>query len=489
MSNKFYGNPVVLLFIFYSITRLIFAGFLNVQFEYSWVFQMWHFIDIELLKNKLYESVLYFHYQPPLFNLFLGLIHKQDVINAKSILMLFYYLITFIMGVIIYKFSLEMIKSKLLAFIFAVIFYLMPETIIYENWPIYTWTSSFLIIISFYFLRRFNVHKSEKYLHFFFLSQVILVLTRSAFHPVFFICFFLFLLVILKNERTKVIKAFSPSALILLTVCMKNLFIFGFFGVGSGLGFSLYKITPKTVDERNVVDESVYPEIFNIVPVKSIETYNYTQKGIPEKFKGIEILNDNFKSTLGQYSEEFSVNLGNYHYLDIAKKYQKSAIALIKKYPKEYFKRVFRGVIMYFKPTWDHGFGAEHNAKVLFPYINILTFNNLRLRAENAFVQGEKPWPLKNQIPYSSYIFIPVIYLILLILLFYNKLIFNKKSIEYLFLIFVTLYLFTVSNLIELAENDRYRVMVDPLVYMVFINLGWSFFRRKNTSGNHESSV
>ena len=53
---------------------------------------MWHFIDIELLKNKLLESVYYFHYQPPIFNLFLGIIHKQSLISPKLILQLIFLL-------------------------------------------------------------------------------------------------------------------------------------------------------------------------------------------------------------------------------------------------------------------------------------------------------------------------------------------------------------------------------------------------------------
>ena len=139
---------------------------------------------------------------------------------------------------------------------------------------------------------------------------------------------------------------------------------------------------------------------------------------------------------------------------------------------------------MYFKPTWDHGFGVEHNAKVLFPYINIMTLNSIRLNVENIFVNGDKPWPLKSQIPYSSYVFIPMVYLLLLILLFHFRLVFDKNKSEYLFLMFVTVYLFAVSNLIELAENDRYRVMIDPLIYMVFINLAWMFLRRNNIKRN-----
>ena len=79
--------------------------------------------------------------------------------------------------------------------------------------------------------------------------------------------------------------------------------------------------------------------IFNIVPVRSVSTYGLRDKKIPSRFQNIEILNKEFKSTLGQFTEEFSVNLGHYHYLELAKRYQSSAIQIIKGYPGEYFGR------------------------------------------------------------------------------------------------------------------------------------------------------
>ena len=475
--------PAFLLLCIFVLSRILLINFFGVIFEYDWVFQMWHFIDIELLKTKMLESIYYFHYQPPIFNFFLGLIHKQNIIDPSLILRLFFYSLTYGIGLIIYNLTKDLSSKSFFPFLITTIFYIFPETIIYENWPIYTWTSSFLLVLSFYLLGKYNKDACPIHLQLFFISQLVLILTRSAFHPVFFISWFFVLLIVYRQKKTEILKSFLPSLIIFLLVCIKNFNTFGFFGVGSGLGFSLYKITPKKINEKPVEEILEVNHEFKINPVKSIDQYGYGNKSIPEKFKDIEVLNVQFKSTLEKYGQEFSVNLGHFHYLEIAKKYQSSAIKIIKKYPVEYLKRVFRGTIMFFKPTWDHGFGVENNSKSLENYINIMTLNSVRLSLENIFVSGKKPWPMKDGIPYTSYIFIPMLYIFVLLMMYKCNLI-NISRPEYLFVIFTVFYLMAVSNLIELAENDRYRVMIDPLVFLVGSQCFLVLRRRNNTKNN-----
>ncbi len=479
-KTSFHKHPYFILLLIFVISRVCVINFFNLKFEYDWVFQMWHFIDIKLLKTNLLESVLYFHYQPPLYNLFLGFIHQQSMLSPILLLRIIFYAISFLMGLIIFKTSLKINHSTPQSIILASLFYLFPETILYENWPIYTWTSSFLLLASFYLLNLYRGSRKAKYLSLFFWAQLILILTRSAFHPVFYFGWFILFFFGLKKERLKVIKAFVPPTIILLLIFFKNLYIFDFFSLGSGLGFSLYKITPKYIDQKHVTDIIKLDPVYKIGPVKSISSYGFNSKPVPEKFKNIEVLNTEYKTTLGRFTEEFSVNLGHYHYLEIAKRYQQSAIEIIKKFPKDYAQRVIRAVIMFFKPTWDHGFGLENNSIALFPYINLVTLNNLRLDLENSIKKIRKPWPLKNEIPLSSYLIIPFAYFVILLFMFRFKWL-RFEKIEYMFILYCVIYIFSVSNLIELAENDRYRVMIDPLVYLGLCHI-LSNVRSRNNS-------
>ena len=49
----------------------------------------------------------------------------------------------------------------------------------------------------------------------------------------------------------------------------------------------------------------------------------------------------------------------------------------------EYIERVSKALIMFFKPSWDHGFGVEENKETLKGYINFFYLESLRLKFEN----------------------------------------------------------------------------------------------------------
>ena len=68
-------SPYLILTLVFVLTRLIYA-YVGVEFDYSWVYKQWHLIDFDLMQSHLIKSLWYFHYQPPLFNFFVGLLAK-----------------------------------------------------------------------------------------------------------------------------------------------------------------------------------------------------------------------------------------------------------------------------------------------------------------------------------------------------------------------------------------------------------------------------
>tara|TARA_B100000925_G_C22008030_1_gene474671 strand:- start:1170 stop:2624 length:1455 start_codon:yes stop_codon:yes gene_type:complete len=476
-----YDISIILLVIF---LKFILINFIGIVFEYEWIYQMWHFIDIEYLKNDLLSSLYYFHYQPPVFNLFLGLVLKQGIFSPEKLLFFIFHGMTILMFIGMHFYYRSITNSKIVYLLLPALFLFSPQTIIYENWPIYTWSSSFIILMGYFCLNR--IHENIKvYTFLFFLLISLLILSRSAFHPIYYIFFVSYFLFRYRKELRKIALSIIIPTLLILVVMLKNKAEFGFYGVGSGLGFSLFKIvSKKKLDIKIEESEGKLDEIMKITPVKSISTYYDSDEIMyTEKHKKIPLLVNEFKSSRDTYGDEYSVNLGNIHYLKLAKRYQEGAFYLIKKYPLEYLERVSKALIMFFKPSWDHGFGVETNKTKLKNYIDFFYLENLRLKIENAFYEVRKPWPLRKEIALSSYLLMPFFYLIC-ILLFINRLkscSFNlfKVQDKYIFSIVTVIYLVTVSSLVELAENDRYRVMIDPMVFVAVVSLVLLNFERK----------
>ena len=77
IKNKF----IFLVFIFF-FTRIIIYNYFEIQINspnYGY-----HLLDISLLKNDLFNSLIYLHSQPPLWNLFNGIIAK--IMNFATVL-------------------------------------------------------------------------------------------------------------------------------------------------------------------------------------------------------------------------------------------------------------------------------------------------------------------------------------------------------------------------------------------------------------------
>ena len=177
--------------VFFVLTRVLFINYFGIQFEYEWVAKMWHFIDVEMLKNDLLNSLYYFHYQPPLFNLFLGFVLKQGVLSPEFLLRVIFLAISLSIALLIHHISFKKINKSFFPLFMSMLFLVFPETVLYENWPIYTWTSALFLVLGYFVLDRYNEYKKQKDLFFFFLLMSFLVLTRSAFHPVYYFFFIL----------------------------------------------------------------------------------------------------------------------------------------------------------------------------------------------------------------------------------------------------------------------------------------------------------
>ena len=136
---------------------------------------------------------------------------------------------------------------------------------------------------------------------------------------------------------------------------------------------------------------------------------------------------------------------------------------------------------MFFKPTWDHGFGIETNKVRIKSIIDLITLEGIRLNLENYFFNFPKPWPLSDEVAFSSYLILPFFYFLFFIFhvkgLFYSKEFIMNPSL--LFSLGTVIYLILVSNLVELAENNRYRVMIDPLVFSMLAPKFISFIKEK----------
>ena len=222
IKNKF----IFLVFIFF-FTRIIIYNYFEIQINtpnYGY-----HLLDISLLKNDLFNSLIYLHSQPPLWNLFNGIIAK--IMNGEiNLISKFFNIYHCFLTLLIIYFSIKILRefylnNKIELFIFFFIT-LNPSIIFFENIFSYAHTTLFFFTLTTYNIIKLFKTNNYKYEIYIYLNILILIFTWILFQPILLLIVFLSIRLLRKNSK-KVFFVFSLIFIISLSPMIKNKIIFG----------------------------------------------------------------------------------------------------------------------------------------------------------------------------------------------------------------------------------------------------------------------
>jgi len=241
LQESGYGLLIVFLCIVFRLDFILKGGtFIATPLSFAY-----QYLDPFLLKNDFLKSLLYLHSQPPLFNIFLGIVLKISPLPALSYDILFK-TAGVLMPLAFYGIFISIGIKPLFALPITIVFMLNPTLILYENLLYYSYFEAFFVLLAIFFLLRWGKEKKFYDLCLFWISLLCLGMIRSLFHPVFLLGTIVILTWhtrrIFKGQR--VARIFSLSSLLVLTpifaLCLKNALLFGFFGTSSWDGMSLW---------------------------------------------------------------------------------------------------------------------------------------------------------------------------------------------------------------------------------------------------------
>ncbi len=212
---------------------------------------LWQLLPWPSLLEDLGTSLVDLHAQPPVLNLLFGLALKAAVRTGTTVEALLQPLY-FVIGAVTVA-AITAVASRTVARTWArlgvlLLIVLNPYFYAVHHYLFYTaWELFFLSMTAFLSLRYFE-HPSPARLAATLAPAVLLVYTRSLFHPLWFA---LLLAVLLALGRSKASEAWKPVAMVcavaLILVAawpLKNLARFGFFGFSSWSGMSIARGLP-----------------------------------------------------------------------------------------------------------------------------------------------------------------------------------------------------------------------------------------------------
>jgi hypothetical protein len=179
-------GPLIAIVAGFVVSRVAYR-IAGIRFDTTPLERFWQFVDPVLLQDRLVESLLHLHSQPPLFNLGLGLALKLLGEHATAALAMVYVGLGLVLTIALHALLRSLGVGRVLSVILTLAFVASPPTVLYENWLFYTYPVATLLCAAAVVLRRFlRTGTFGSALGFFALLATV-VLTRSLFHWVWYV--------------------------------------------------------------------------------------------------------------------------------------------------------------------------------------------------------------------------------------------------------------------------------------------------------------
>lgn len=419
------------------------------------------YLDIELLRNNLLESVWYMHMQPPLFNLFLGWVLQLFPASYPTAFNALYAILGLVVTYFLYATAREASVRPWLAFTITALFVLAPSTIYIEHWLFYALPEAALALAGVYTWFRYLRTERLLYLHTFFTLLAILALTRSLFHLVWLIGIAGLVILHQRGKRRGVITAAMVPILIVLAFYAKNELVFDRFSLNSWTGMNLWRAASIGVPEptrKQLVADGELSRVSLIPPFEAFVSYPEFEQTQPT---GIEALDRPYRTT-------DSRNLNHRAFLSIEPQYRRDALTLIEQYPDTYLRNVMKSTLQFMHPpsdNWAFDTNRAHLPAWEKAY-NAVVYGRFKqpedpgAKAKGGLLMDVgSPWEL----PLFSILLIPLT--IVLALARYAR---DPGSRTWLSIPLATiLWVFAIGNLLDVGENNRFQFAVQPLLLIV----------------------
>ncbi len=449
----------------------------RVQFDNRPLNDAAQLLDRGQLRDHLLDSLLHLHAQPPLFNLFIGLGLHAPIRLETPLFHALYLGVGLAIALCLYTVLRRSAVPTFWAVALSVLFCCSPGVFLYESWLHYDYLVVLLLILGVVALQRFLQERRPAQAAGFIAALAATVLTRSIFHLAWLLLWVV-LVILMAADRRRVLAAVSLPVLVVLGFQVQRFASFGTIALSSGLGVSLAKITvfQLPLDQREAMVASGELSAVSLVDPLS-PAANYSDLVPAPARTGVPVLDDDQKGVYESppTNDVFRVNMNSRVFIAISNSYLRDSLHIIRNRPEIYLQGVAKATQQFFRPTSDFFTLAENRARVA-PVERF--FNKAILGVVSGGV-GEIAIPdARAQYTLGStsrtawtvvaaYGLAAVAGAILLLRSLFRR----DTPLEVVtltgFLWFTVGYIFLVSNLLEVGENNRFRLYSDPLVLLL----------------------
>jgi len=348
-----------------SRVLLYWAG-LRIHVDLGWMF----LADPADLRERLLETVYYFHAYPPGTNLVTGLLLKLAPEHFAGLAQVLFWLAGLVLVNALYH-LLRCVVSRRPALLASLAFSLIPQSLFFENLYLYTELVASLLCLAcvcFHHASRRGTWASWLWL---FSVCAVIGWLRSSFHLVWFLA--AVVLAIGQNplQRRRIALSAVGPGLLLSVMYLKNWAVLGSFSASSSLGGNLAQVTVARMPKA---ERAEWQRQGKLSPYAGISVF-----AGPERYRGFfrEQRLEGMPDSVNRLDRP-SLNAPNYNHWwlsEVNRARREDALVYLREHPREYLGNVADNLTLWFSPStrWHpvKGDGNPHtaHARVLGGYV------------------------------------------------------------------------------------------------------------------------
>jgi len=455
------NRDTLLLAAFFGLIHVLYYWLGGIRFDVTGLKYEWQFLDPALLQNHLFESLWCLHSQPPLFNLYLGMVLKWAPSGYPAVFQATFVLLGFLLYLSIYRLLLRLQVSPVIAFTVSTAFVSTPSFILYEHWLFYSFPVAALLLYSALALNRFFRFGRARTCALFFALLMLVCGIRSSFHLAYLLVAVGTLWFACRSRRRSIILAATVPVLVIAAIYTKNEVLFGHFTSSTWMGMSLAKMylprAPSALDALR--RDGAVSKIALISPFSPIESY-------PESV--IAAPTTPFAAALRATRK--STGFPNYNhvgYITISDQYARDVLNVVIRDPAIVVRPMLRAWSIYTLPSSKYKYLPRQPIEPLLWWYERVVAGRLPI-----FMFAE-------QVHLIPLLGLPLMFSAGVWFVVTSK---GQRSVAdratLFFMLCTIAYVGFVTNSLEIGENNRFRFETDPF-YVVLTGLFCDDLRRR----------
>jgi hypothetical protein len=442
----------------FALSRAI-AAAAGVRFDDSvlkgtFLTDKWQLLDVGLLKHDLVASVWHLNSQPPLFNLYAGILEKvptglQRPLEVVSALALGLVIVLCTYGLLV-ELKVPPVAAMVVTLVGVVA---SPAYLLFENWLDYAYPTAALGVFAAWCLIRYLRSGRVRPGLGFFGAYAAIVLLNSTYQIEWMVVALVVVVIVLRRQWRRVLAVAAVPVLVVLTWYVKDAVLFGTSTTSSWLGMNvarlvLFKAPPSVVSQLEHQG--------TLTPLASVPAFGGPKTYVPRFVRPTP----SSVAALGPlYKKDGATNFNNPIYISVSSQYLHDDIAYIRARPSEYVGDVNSAVQVWLVPS-DQNFANSLN----WPHVRgYSSFYDKAVEWQPVVDPGAANVVFATTPSPLSWLSLQAIAVYVLTLFGAPILLWRRRRVDRAFagtvavLWWTTVYAFVASSLIEIGENERFR--------------------------------